>query len=75
MGIPDDVLNFLRKRAPKSYCDECIAGYLDPPRSASQVQPVTATLALTSGFYRARGACELCIRTRLVTSVSTKKRT
>jgi hypothetical protein len=38
MTVPASVIGFLRKHAPRSYCDECIAQKLGL-RHTSRVQP------------------------------------
>lgn len=65
MNVPEKIFRLL---APSGvpYCDDCIQSQLGLARR-QQVQPVTATLCLTSEFARGVNACNSCGREKLCT--------
>ena len=66
MTNPELVHKFLTERTPAPVCDDCIAAHADvSPRQ--QVNPIAASLGLTTDFDRARGTCFLCKSEKLVT--------
>jgi len=66
MTSPERVHKFLTDRTPAPVCDDCIAKHTAvEPRQ--QVNPITATLGLTTDFDRKRGTCSICKSDKLVT--------
>lgn len=65
--VPERVNEFLVRCAGRAYCDHCIQERLGL-RWRQQVQLVTATLAVTSGYRRSTAACCTCEDTKQVTS-------
>lgn len=65
--VPERINEFLVRCAGRSYCDHCIQERLGL-RWRQQVQLVTATLAVTSGYRRNMAACCTCEETKQVTS-------
>ncbi len=63
---PERVYRFLRERTPAPLCDDCIAeGAEVSPRQ--QINPITASLGLTTDFDKVHGTCSLCKNDKLVT--------
>ena len=69
MSRPEDVVAFLRKRAPKSFCDQCIKEEVGLARP-QQAQQITSSLALGGGFARLHRACARCGKPKLATSIT-----
>jgi hypothetical protein len=65
--VPERVNEFLVRCAGRAYCDHCIQERLGL-RWRQQVQLVTATLAVTSGYRRSTAVCCTCEDTKQVTS-------
>ena len=66
MTGPERVHKFLTARTPAPVCDDCIAAHADvSPRQ--QVNPIAATLGLTTDFSRDKGNCSMCKADKLVT--------
>jgi hypothetical protein len=65
MTVPQRVFQHLRKNRRVAFCDGCIAKKLGMP-GPQQVQPITATLALTPGFTRETGTCQDCYKRKEV---------
>jgi hypothetical protein len=59
MTVPEKIVGFLRKHRTQAVCDDCLFKELDL-KQRQEVQPVTATLALCSGFSRLKGQCSVC---------------
>jgi len=57
--VPEKVVEFLRANKGVDFCDDCISKQLSLKRR-QQVQAVTATLALGSGYTRKAGFCPAC---------------
>ena len=57
MTIAQRVNQFLSRRAPAAFCDDCIAKELSLSRR--QAQRVTSALGMTT-FRRAEGSCSVC---------------
>ena len=57
MTIAQRVNQFLSRRAPTAFCDDCIAKELSLSRR--QAQRVTSVLGMTT-FHRAEGSCSVC---------------
>jgi len=57
--VPERINDFLVERAGRRYCDSCIQERLGL-KWRQQVQLVTATLAVTPSFTRARSECCTC---------------
>jgi hypothetical protein len=58
MSQPERIFNFLVERR-EPFCDDCIQTRLELSQR-QQVQPVSATLGLTSDFERAKDICAGC---------------
>jgi hypothetical protein len=65
--VPERINEFLVRCAGRAYCDHCIQERLGL-RWRQQVQLVTATLAVTSGYRRNNAACCTCGDTKQVTA-------
>lgn len=65
--VPERINEFLVRCAGRAYCDHCIQERLGL-RWRQQVQLVTATLGVTSGFRRSTAVCCTCQDTKQVTS-------
>jgi hypothetical protein len=65
--VPERINEFLVRCAGRSYCDHCIQERLGL-RWRQQVQLVTATLGVTSGYRRNMAACCTCSETKQVIS-------
>jgi hypothetical protein len=66
MTSPERVHKFLTQRTPSPICDDCIAIHAHvSPRQ--QINPIAATLGLTTDFSRAKGTCSMCKADKLVT--------
>jgi hypothetical protein len=63
--VPERINEFLVRCAGRAYCDHCIQERLGL-RWRQQVQLVTATLAVTSGYRRNNAACCTCGDTKQV---------
>ncbi|MBV8095693.1 MAG: hypothetical protein JO110_21190 [Acetobacteraceae bacterium] len=65
--VPERINEFLVRCAGRAYCDHCIQERLGL-RWRQQVQLVTATLGVTSGYRRNNAACCTCGETKQVTA-------
>lgn len=65
--VPERINEFLVRCAGRAYCDHCIQERLGL-RWRQQVQLVTATLAVTSGYRRSTAVCCTCEDTKQVIS-------
>jgi len=65
--VPERINEFLVRCAGRAYCDHCIQERLGL-RWRQQVQLVTATLGVTSGYRRNNAACCTCGDTKQVTA-------
>jgi hypothetical protein len=65
--VPERINEFLVRCAGRAYCDHCIQERLGL-RWRQQVQLVTATLGVTSGYRRNNAACCTCGETKQVTT-------
>jgi hypothetical protein len=63
--VPERINEFLVRCAGRAYCDHCIQERLGL-RWRQQVQLVTATLAVTSGYRRNTATCCTCGDTKQV---------
>jgi hypothetical protein len=66
MTIPQRINDFLSQRQERMYCDTCIQERLGL-KWRQQVQLITATLAVTSGFRREFNKCCTCEEIKQVT--------
>jgi hypothetical protein len=57
MPVADLVAAFLKRRGPKSYCDDCIAKELGKNRR--QIQAITIAMG-AAGYVRVVGPCSGC---------------
>lgn len=71
MKVPEMVVDLLRRYRGVAVCDDCIRDELGL-KKRQEVQPVTATLGLCSGFTRQKGACPWCksVREKFVTKAN-----
>lgn len=53
----DEIVEFLTKRKPQAFCDDCIAENLTPPANRHYVAAITNSLGKTPAFHRADGNC------------------
>jgi hypothetical protein len=65
--IPEKVVSFLNRHQGQSFCDACIQREF-MLNSASQVARVTATLALSPDYQRAKCECGRCGSTQKLTT-------
>lgn len=65
--VPERINEFLVRCAGRAYCDHCIQERLGL-RWRQQVQLVTATLGVTSGYHRSTSECCTCHDTKQVIS-------
>lgn len=65
--VPERINEFLVRCAGRAYCDHCIQERLGL-RWRQQVQLVTATLGVTSGYRRSTAECCTCLDTKQVIS-------
>lgn len=65
--VPERINEFLVRCAGRAYCDHCIQERLGL-RWRQQVQLVTATLGVTSGYRRNNAVCCTCNETKQVTA-------
>lgn len=72
MGIPEDVVAFLRNHPGVSFCDDCIQSQLKLKRR-QQAQRVTDAIKLTSDFVREKASCSECKTDKLVTKAVVKQ--
>jgi hypothetical protein len=63
--VPERINEFLVRCAGRAYCDHCIQERLGL-RWRQQVQLVTATLGVTSGYRRSMSECCTCHDTKQV---------
>ncbi|MBH5399919.1 hypothetical protein HZZ13_19310 [Bradyrhizobium sp. CNPSo 4010] len=63
--VPERINEFLVRCAGRAYCDHCIQERLGL-RWRQQVQLVTATLAVTSGYRRSSAICSTCAESKQV---------
>jgi len=66
MTVPQKINDFLLQRQERMYCDTCIQERLGL-KWRQQVQLITATLAVTSGFRREFNKCCTCEEIKQVT--------
>jgi hypothetical protein len=66
MTVPQRINDFLSQRQERMYCDTCIQERLGL-KWRQQVQLITATLAVTSGFRREFNKCCTCEEIKQVT--------
>src|ERR1700758_4751148 len=66
--VPERINEFLVRCAGRAYCDHCIQERLGL-RWRQQVQLVTATVRVTSGYRRNNAACCTCGETKQVTAL------
>jgi hypothetical protein len=59
VSIPQRIVDFLRQHQGSYFCDDCVAIDLKM-KQRQEVQTVTATLALCSGYLRIDGHCSEC---------------
>jgi len=71
MGIPEDVVSFLRNHPGVPFCDNCIQDKLKLKRR-QQAQCVTDAIKLTSDFTREKVGCSKCKEDKLVTKAVAK---
>jgi hypothetical protein len=62
-SVPARVRDFLGDRPGRIYCDACLQALLGL-KWRQQAQLITATLAVTSEFDRARWVCSNCSQTK-----------
>ncbi|MBW7961793.1 hypothetical protein XH98_37320 [Bradyrhizobium sp. CCBAU 51745] len=63
--MPERINEFLVRCAGRAYCDHCIQERLGL-RWRQQVQLVTATLGVTSGYSRSTAICSTCAESKQV---------
>ena len=66
MTVPERISDFLSRRRERRYCDTCIQERLGL-KWRQQVQLITATLGVTTGFRRAFDRCCTCQEIKQVT--------
>jgi len=60
MSRPQEVNDFITRRAPNPVCNKCIAEGLGWPNKTAHPAQITAALATTSDFVREQGLCSIC---------------
>jgi hypothetical protein len=59
MSRAQDINDFVKRREPAAFCDDCIAKKLELPRR-QQSAAITETLGTTTDFTREHGLCSVC---------------
>ena len=53
----DQIVEFLKRRQPNAFCDDCTAAHLEPPANRHYVAAITKTLGRTEQYDRSKGQC------------------
>jgi len=68
-SLAEKIRDFLRDRAGRAFCDECVQARLGV-KWRQRVTLITSTLAVTESFVRVAGKCSVCTHAKQVTQAT-----